>query len=93
MKHLSYYLDYVNDATKVSKYSGFINAQGSGIVHYATGAGYMVGSVWYAADAGEYLLSWGFRRRLVGTKVTLLVLYAQVALSVRRKLKQVVLLG
>lgn len=57
MKHLSYYLDYVNNATKVAKYAGFINAQGSGIVHYATGAGYMVGSVWYAADAGKSLSS------------------------------------
>ncbi|KAF8306707.1 glycoside hydrolase family 76 protein [Clavulina sp. PMI_390] len=57
MKHLSYYLTYVNDATKVSKYTGQINAQASGIVHYGTGSGYMVGSVWYAPDAGGSIRS------------------------------------
>lgn len=42
MKHLQYFLDTANNAALTSKYAGFINAQASGIVHYATGAGYSV---------------------------------------------------
>ena len=42
MKHLQYFLDTANSAALTSKYEGFINAQASGIVHYATGAGYDV---------------------------------------------------
>lgn len=42
MKHLQYFLDTANSATLTAKYTGFINAQASGIVHYATGAGYTV---------------------------------------------------
>ncbi|KAF8987983.1 Six-hairpin glycosidase [Hymenopellis radicata] len=57
MKHLQYFLDTANSATLTAKYAGFINAQASGIVHYATGAGYRVGSVWYAANAGGSLFT------------------------------------
>lgn len=37
MKHLQYFLDAANSATLTAKYTGQINAQASGIVHYATG--------------------------------------------------------
>ncbi|KAF8306706.1 Six-hairpin glycosidase [Clavulina sp. PMI_390] len=57
MKHLSYYLTYVNDATKVSKYTGQINAQASGIYYYGTGSGWIVGSVWYAGNSGGSIFS------------------------------------
>ena len=57
MKHLQYFLDAANSATLNSKYTGQINAQASGVVHYATGAGYTVGSVWYAPNAGGSILS------------------------------------
>ncbi|KAF8306705.1 Six-hairpin glycosidase [Clavulina sp. PMI_390] len=57
LKHLSYYLTYVNDPTKVSKYAAQINAQGSGIYYYGTGSGWMVGSVWYAPNAGGSVFS------------------------------------
>ncbi|KAF8315175.1 hypothetical protein DL93DRAFT_2079362 [Clavulina sp. PMI_390] len=57
MKHLQYYLDTANSASQNSKYAGFINAQASGVVHYATGSGYNVGSVWYAANAGGSIFS------------------------------------
>ncbi|KAF8315172.1 Six-hairpin glycosidase [Clavulina sp. PMI_390] len=57
MKHLQYYLDTANSASQNSKYAGAINAQASGVVHYATGAGYNVGSVWYAANAGGSIFS------------------------------------
>lgn len=52
MKHLQYYLDTANDALRTAKYAGFINAQASGVVHYGTGPGYIVGSVWYGPNQG-----------------------------------------
>lgn len=52
LKHLQFFLDTANQASLKSKYAGFINAQASGVVHYATGSGFNVGSVWYAPDAG-----------------------------------------
>ncbi|KAF8315173.1 Six-hairpin glycosidase [Clavulina sp. PMI_390] len=57
MKHLQYYLDTADSSTQNSKYTGNINAQASGVVHYATGSGYDVGSVWYAANAGGSIFS------------------------------------
>lgn len=38
MKHLQYYLDQTGDAARKAKYAGFISAQSSGVVHYATGS-------------------------------------------------------
>ncbi|KAH8924109.1 glycoside hydrolase family 76 protein [Atractiella rhizophila] len=52
MKHLQYYLDEANDPARTAKYSGFIGAQESAIVHYGTGAANICGSVWYAPDQG-----------------------------------------
>lgn len=52
MKHLQYFLDTANQDSLKSKYAEFINAQASAVVHYATGSGFNVGSVWYAPDAG-----------------------------------------
>lgn len=57
MKHLQYYLDTANDASRKAKYAGFINAQASGVVHYATGSGYNVGSVWYGPNQGGFVFS------------------------------------
>ncbi|KAL1664721.1 glycoside hydrolase family 76 protein [Schizophyllum commune] len=50
MKHLQFYLDAAPD--HAAKYSGFIGAQESAVVHYATGSGWTVGNVWYAPSQG-----------------------------------------
>ena len=55
MKHLQFYLDLAPD--RVSKYRNFINAQESAVVHYATGSGWAVGNVWYAASNGGSLFT------------------------------------
>ncbi|KAJ7647351.1 glycoside hydrolase family 76 protein [Roridomyces roridus] len=52
MKHLQYYLDRANDASRVAKYAPFIGSQSSAVFHFGTGAGDDVGSVWYAPNAG-----------------------------------------
>lgn len=72
MKHLQYYLDTVNDPARTAKYSGFINAQGSAIVHYGTGPGYTVGSVWYAPNAGASVLCLMIRRTMKSTNEVML---------------------
>ncbi|KAH9933959.1 glycoside hydrolase family 76 protein [Epithele typhae] len=55
MKHLQFYLDNFPD--RASKYTSFIHAQDSAVVHYATGAGWKVGNVWYAPDQGGSLFT------------------------------------
>ena len=55
MKHLQFYLDRAPD--RVSKYKSFISAQESAVVHYATGSGWAVGNVWYAASNGGSLFT------------------------------------
>lgn len=57
MKHLQYFLDAANSGSLNSKYTGQINSQGSAVVHYGTGPGYTVGSVWYAPNSGGSILS------------------------------------
>lgn len=42
---------------RTAKYAGFLQAQASGVVHFGTGAGFTVGSVWYAPNAGGSILS------------------------------------
>jgi hypothetical protein len=49
-KHLQYYLD--NASSRVSKYSSALDTQYSAVFHYATGADYATGSVWYGPDEG-----------------------------------------
>ena len=56
MKHLQFYLDWA-PADRVAKYAGFIGAQESAVVHYATGSGYAVGNVWYAPSQGGSLFT------------------------------------
>jgi len=51
-KHLQYYLDNVNDATRAAKYSPFLGSQYSAVFHYGTDANDDIGSVWYAPDQG-----------------------------------------
>ncbi|KAJ7725838.1 glycoside hydrolase family 76 protein [Mycena maculata] len=51
-KHLQYYLDRANDATRTAKYSPFLGSQASAVFHYGTDANNDVGSVWYAPNAG-----------------------------------------
>ncbi|KAL1748686.1 glycoside hydrolase family 76 protein [Schizophyllum fasciatum] len=55
MKHLQYYLDAVPGS--VSKYSGFIGAQESAVVHYATGEGWAIENVWYGGSQGGTVFS------------------------------------
>ena len=52
MKHLQYYLDSANDASRTAKYSSFIGSQSSGALHFGKDAANDVGSVWYAPNAG-----------------------------------------
>lgn len=49
-KHLQYYLDNANDASRTAKYSPFLGSQTSAVFHYGTDANNDVGSVWYAPD-------------------------------------------
>lgn len=70
MKHLQYFLDTANSATLDSKYEGFINAQASGVVHYATGAGYDVSvsvcpSLLYGLSIRFFSIGW---KRVVRTQ-------------------------
>lgn len=51
-KHLQYYLDYANDATRTAKYSPFLGSLTSAIVHYGIDADHDVSSTWYAANEG-----------------------------------------
>jgi predicted alpha-1,6-mannanase (GH76 family) len=51
-KHLQYYLDNANDATRTAKYSPFLGSQTSAVFHYGTDAAGDVGSVWYAPNQG-----------------------------------------
>ncbi|KAF7319902.1 Six-hairpin glycosidase [Mycena kentingensis (nom. inval.)] len=52
VKHLQYYLDRVNDASRTAKYAGFLHAQASGVFHFGTSAANDIGSVWFAPNAG-----------------------------------------
>jgi len=51
-KHLQFYLDNANSASRTAKYSGFLGSQSSAVIHYATGAQNIAGSVWYAPSQG-----------------------------------------
>jgi len=51
-KHLQYYLDSADDATRTAKYSPFLGAQYPAVVHYGTDVNDDIGSVWYTASQG-----------------------------------------
>ncbi|EGO00273.1 glycoside hydrolase family 76 protein [Serpula lacrymans var. lacrymans S7.3] len=51
-KHVQYYLDSANDATRTAKYSSFLGSQYSAVIHYGMNANNDIGSVWYAPNAG-----------------------------------------
>ncbi|KAF5348748.1 hypothetical protein D9758_006833 [Tetrapyrgos nigripes] len=51
-KHVQYYLDAANDATRTAKYRPFLGSQESAVFHFGTNANNDVGSVWYAANQG-----------------------------------------
>ncbi|OJA14026.1 hypothetical protein AZE42_07405 [Rhizopogon vesiculosus] len=51
-KHLQYYLDNVDDTSRITKYSDFLGSQHSYVVKYAMNPAYDVGSVWYAPNEG-----------------------------------------
>ena len=55
MKHLQFYIDNAPD--RGSKYQSFIGAQESAGYHYATGADWTVGNVWYAPSQGGSLFT------------------------------------
>ncbi|KAJ7226092.1 glycoside hydrolase family 76 protein [Mycena pura] len=52
VKSVQYYLDRVNDPARTAKYSGFLHAQASGVLHFGTDASNDIGSVWYAPNQG-----------------------------------------
>ncbi|KAL0581316.1 hypothetical protein V5O48_000692 [Marasmius crinis-equi] len=51
-KHLQFYLDAANEASRTAKYSGFLGSQMSAVFHFGTNANNDVGSVWYAPNQG-----------------------------------------
>ncbi|KIJ67713.1 glycoside hydrolase family 76 protein [Hydnomerulius pinastri MD-312] len=51
-KHVQYYLDNANTASRTAKYSGFLGSQYSAVIHYGMNADHDIGSVWYAPDQG-----------------------------------------
>ncbi|KAE9411554.1 glycoside hydrolase family 76 protein [Gymnopus androsaceus JB14] len=51
-KHVQYYLDMANDATRTAKYSPFLGSQESAVFHFGTDSSDAVGSVWYAPNQG-----------------------------------------
>ena len=50
MKHVQYFLDSANDATRTAKYSPVLGSQESAVFHYGTDANADVGSVWFAPN-------------------------------------------
>ncbi|KAE9411555.1 glycoside hydrolase family 76 protein [Gymnopus androsaceus JB14] len=56
-KHVQYYLDMANDATRTAKYSPFLGSQESAVFHYGTDSADVVGSVWYAPNQGGSIFS------------------------------------
>ncbi|KAJ7213137.1 glycoside hydrolase family 76 protein [Mycena pura] len=51
-KHLQYYLTFADSARATAKYSPFLGAQSTAVLHHATNASLDIGSVWYAKDEG-----------------------------------------
>ncbi|KAJ8481984.1 hypothetical protein ONZ45_g15112 [Pleurotus djamor] len=51
-KHVQYYLDSANDASRTAKYAPFLGSQMSAVFHFGTNANNDIGSVWYAPDQG-----------------------------------------
>lgn len=51
-KHVQYYLDNANSASRSAKYSAFLGSQASAVWHYGTSASNDIGSVWYGPDQG-----------------------------------------
>jgi len=56
-KHLQFYLDLANSATRTAKYAPFLGSQESAVFHFGTNAADDVGSVWYAPDNGGSVFS------------------------------------
>ncbi|KAI0028458.1 Six-hairpin glycosidase [Vararia minispora EC-137] len=57
MKHVQYYLDNANDASRTAKYAPFLGSQSSAAFHFGKDAANDVGSVWYAPDQGGSIFS------------------------------------
>jgi len=51
-KHVQFYLDNANDASRTAKYSSFLGSQSSAVFHFGTNAQGIVGTVWYAPSNG-----------------------------------------
>jgi hypothetical protein len=51
-KHLQYYLDYANNASRTAKYSPFLGAQKSAIAEFAVDSSNDISSTWYATNQG-----------------------------------------
>ncbi|KAF9268674.1 Six-hairpin glycosidase [Marasmius fiardii PR-910] len=51
-KHLQFYLDAANEASRTDKYRPFLGSQESAVFHFGTNANNDIGSVWYAPDQG-----------------------------------------
>jgi hypothetical protein len=56
-KHLQYYLDNANDASRTSKYSSFLGSQKDAVVRNGINASNDVSSTWYATNEGGGLFS------------------------------------
>jgi superoxide dismutase len=76
-KHVQYYLDNANNATRTAKYSPFLGSQASAVWHYGTSASNDIGSVWYAPDNGGSI----FKSQSSTSGIAALVAAAKVWLS------------
>jgi superoxide dismutase len=56
-KHVQYYLDMANSASRTAKYSSFLGSQESAVFHYGTNANGDIGNVWYAPSQGGSLFT------------------------------------
>lgn len=57
MKHVQYYLDSANDATRTAKYSPFLGANAQGVHNNALDSASDIGTVWYAPNEGGSVFS------------------------------------
>jgi len=56
-KHLQYYLDNADDASRASKYSAFLGSQKSAVIRNGINSSSDIASTWYAANQGGGLFS------------------------------------
>ncbi|EIM86953.1 Six-hairpin glycosidase [Stereum hirsutum FP-91666 SS1] len=57
VKHVQYYLDSANDATRTAKYSPFLGTTAAGVHNNALDSANDIGTVWYAPNEGGSVFS------------------------------------